>query len=113
MTGARAASVGFVPEPITPESLVRNGVTIDVEHKANVAITTARIPAGRFLGQHMHSHDHQSVLVSGTVRLWIDGQPKLLSGFQLVLIERGRSHSVEAVEDAVWLCVWPVKNEEI
>ena len=92
--------------PATGNSLSAVGVCIDVDESGGTVIQTARIPAGLWLGQHMHKHDHQSVLVSGKARLWIDGVAWSLEGFSLVLVEAHRSHAVEAVTDVIWLCVW-------
>lgn len=90
----------------TQANLKQLGIEVAHEFGGGTYIKTTHIPAGCVLSQHQHDHDHLSVLVSGSVRLYVDGIARELSGFQVLTIEAGRIHAVESITDAIWLCVW-------
>lgn len=96
----------------SPENLAALGIDIEHHFGGGCYIKRADMPAGTFLAQHEHPHDHLSVLVSGTVRLKVDNAVVQLTGPQIILVEKGRSHSVEALTDAVWLCVWATDDTD-
>lgn len=62
--------------------------------------------AGYVLESHKHSHAHLSVLVSGTADVTIDGVTERMDGYRLVTIPAETMHTVQAVTDVVWLCLW-------
>ena len=68
-----------------------------------------RIPAGLILSQHVHQHDHLSLLVCGTVRLSIDGEVQTMTAEQsrpvCLTIKAGKEHKVESITDVVWFCI--------
>lgn len=98
--------------PATLEHLALVGVEVEHYFGGGAYIKSTSIPAGRILGQHVHAHDHLSVLVSGTVRLWIDGVPELHSGYETLLLPAHRLHVVEAITDCIWLCVWAIDKTD-
>lgn len=70
------------------------------------------IKAGEVVEQHVHEYDHVTGLVSGTVRVWIDGSdhgeftaPKLIS------VPAGKRHMFLAVSDAVLYCIHNLRGE--
>lgn len=97
------------------EDLAEQGIHVEhhfcgTEPGPKPYIKETHIPSGMFLGQHMHRHDHLSVLVKGCVRMWIDGLPQDLLAPRVLLLKAGSSHAVEAITDAVWLCVWNTED---
>lgn len=78
-----------------------------IEHHfgAGVYAKETRIPAGFLLGKHTHDFDHLSILASGTVRLFVNGEPREVTGPACLTIEAGKEHQVQAITDAVWYCV--------
>jgi quercetin dioxygenase-like cupin family protein len=62
--------------------------------------------AGYMLESHKHTHAHQSVLVSGTAIVTIDGVSEEMVGYRMVTVPADTIHSVEAITDIVWLCLW-------
>lgn len=72
----------------------------------NVFAVQTRAEAGYMLESHVHEHSHMSVLVSGTADVTIDGKTERLTGYQLLTIPANTRHSVQAVTDVVWLCLW-------
>lgn len=63
-----------------------------------------RLPAGYSMGKHTHSHDHLSILGSGTAVLVVDGTPRTITGPVCLTIQAGKVHEVYAVTDIVWFC---------
>lgn len=63
------------------------------------------VPAGVQLAKHTHSYDHASALVSGTVRLTVDGVSQEVTGPRILLIEAGKAHSILALTPVVWHCI--------
>ena len=72
----------------------------------NVFAVETRAEAGYMLESHMHEHSHMSVLVSGTADVTIDGKTERMTGYRLLTIPANTKHSVQAVTDVVWLCLW-------
>lgn len=82
------------------------GVTLEHHFGGGVYVKRTNIPAGMLLTQHAHDHDHLSWLSSGSVVLTVDGEPTRLDGPCMVTVAAGKQHEVEALTDAVWLCIW-------
>jgi len=61
--------------------------------------------AGERACKHTHDFDHLSVLVSGVVRLRKNKESQRLTGPAMVTVTAGDVHEVEAITDAVWLCI--------
>lgn len=72
----------------------------------NVFAVETRAEAGYLLESHVHAHSHMSVLVSGTADVTIAGETKRLTGYQLLTVPANTQHTVRAVTDVVWLCLW-------
>jgi quercetin dioxygenase-like cupin family protein len=62
--------------------------------------------AGHLLESHQHTHSHLSVLVSGTADVTIAGKTERLTGRCFVNVPANTMHTVQAVTDIVWLCLW-------
>ena len=76
------------------------------EDSGKVFVVETKIDAGYFVGSHKHSHAHTSVLVSGTADVTIDDVTTRLTGYQIVTIPKDTTHTVTAITDVVWLCLW-------
>jgi quercetin dioxygenase-like cupin family protein len=72
----------------------------------NVFAVETRAEAGYLLESHVHEDSHMSVLVSGTADVTIDGKTERMTGYKLLTIPANTRHSVQAVTDVVWLCLW-------
>ena len=92
------------------EDLAGIGVEIKFHFSDLVCIKETRIPAGVELTQHAHAFEHASVLVSGEVLLWVDGEATRLSGYETLAIKPGAEHKVHALTDTIWLCIAPVEE---
>jgi quercetin dioxygenase-like cupin family protein len=64
------------------------------------------IPAGAKLTQHVHTFDHDSVLLLGTARVTAGAKVSLLSAPAIIFMPAGIPHEVEAVQDCLWACLW-------
>jgi len=64
-----------------------------------------RIPAGHYLVQHIHSHDHLSILASGSIELLVDGNRQTITAPACITISAGKHHAVRSLTDVVWYCV--------
>jgi quercetin dioxygenase-like cupin family protein len=76
------------------------------EQDGKVFVVETRVEGGLVLESHQHDHAHTSVLVSGKARLTIDGVVQELEGYQIVTVPAKTQHTVEAITDIVWLCLW-------
>lgn len=70
-----------------------------------VYVKETRIPANMRLTQHIHEHDHLSVLLSGEVVVVVGGVQTNHKAPAVLTIHAGKAHEVVSVTDAVWLCI--------
>lgn len=61
--------------------------------------------AGERLASHRHKYDHMAILVSGRVRVVLDGREQEISGFCVLNVPAGQEHGMIAVTDVHWLCI--------
>lgn len=71
---------------------------------AGVYIKETFFDAGEGGEKHIHNFDHLSVLVSGTVKLYVDGVASIKTAPEVITIQAGKLHQVIALTDAVWHC---------
>ena len=64
-----------------------------------------RIPAGFVLVQHVHKHDHLSILASGSVEMAVDGVKSIIHAPACLTIAAGKHHGIKSITDVVWYCV--------
>ncbi len=62
------------------------------------------LPVGLEFGQHRHPFDHQSVLVSGTAVLDVEGVRTEHTGPVVMNIRARKFHTITALTPVVWLC---------
>lgn len=91
---------------LTDAQLALAGVGIAHHFGGKAYIKETRIQVGARLGQHAHDHDHLSYLVSGRVILAVDGVRQQVNAPCCMLVPAGKVHEIEALTDALWLCVW-------
>jgi len=78
-----------------------------IEHhfSSGVYAKETRMPAGSWLVQHAHLHDHLSILASGSVELMVDDKTSVLHAPACLTIEAGKHHGVRSLTDVVWYCI--------
>jgi hypothetical protein len=64
-----------------------------------------RIPAGFILVQHVHKHDHLSILASGSVEMVVDGVKSTIHAPACLTIAAGKHHGIKSITDVVWYCI--------
>lgn len=70
------------------------------------------LKAGEAAEQHVHEYDHPSVVATGTIRVWVDGEDKgLFVAPTYVTIRAGQQHRFLAVTDALILCCHNLRGE--
>ncbi len=62
------------------------------------------LPVGYRFEQHRHSFAHQSVLVSGTAIVEVDGERLEHTGPSVLVIAAKKIHSITPLTPVVWLC---------
>ncbi|WP_395350051.1 hypothetical protein [Variovorax sp. UC122_21] len=79
----------------------------DIHHHfgGGVYAKETHVPAGMWLVQHKHKHDHLSILSSGTVEVFVEGQRTEMVGPACICIPGGVHHGIRAMTDAIWFCV--------
>lgn len=98
--------VGLPTSPIDEraENWAKHGIEMAHHFSARECAVEARIPAGVSLPQHAHSHDHLSILASGTADVVVDGEAKRFTGPECIHIRASAVHTVVAITDVVWFC---------
>ena len=86
--------------------LLAEGVGIAHFFGGGVYVKETQIPANAILSQHSHSHDHLSYLTRGAVILDVDGDLRTVRAPACLTIEAGKTHTVHALVDSTWLCIW-------
>lgn len=80
---------------------------------SGVYIKQTMIPAGVSLSMHTHTFTHKSVLCSGTVRLIADGVSREIKAPAVLTIPQEVEHQVEALTDAIWLCIHATEELDV
>ena len=83
------------------------GCTVVRHSSKGVDARQTFIPAGLMLDQHIHEFPHLSIVGSGTARLIVGDTSQILNSGDCVEIKAGMRHSVIAVTDLIWFCIWP------
>lgn len=78
---------------------------INHHFSSGVYAKETKIPAGNWLVQHAHLHDHLSILASGSVKLKVDDRESIIHAPACLTIEAGKHHGVMAITDTVWYCI--------
>jgi quercetin dioxygenase-like cupin family protein len=76
------------------------------ESTGNVFAVETIAPAGMTLESHKHEHSHMSVLAVGVADVTIDGKTERHTGPVVLTIPANTFHSVRAVTDVAWYCLW-------
>jgi len=76
------------------------------EEDGKVFVVETKIDAGYFIDTHKHNHAHLSVLVSGVADVTIDKVTTRISGYKIITVPKNSDHTVAAVTDVIWLCLW-------
>lgn len=63
------------------------------------------LPSGWKATSHRHAFDHLSILAKGRAKVTCDGVEKEYQAPACVLIKKGVTHQIEAIEDVVWFCI--------
>ena len=79
---------------------------IQFHDDGGVFVVETTAPAGYKLKSHTNVHDHLSVLVSGTADVTVDGKTERVTGYKMLSVPAHTHHTVVAVTDIVWLCLW-------
>jgi quercetin dioxygenase-like cupin family protein len=62
---------------------------------------------------HVHNYDHTTLLAYGSVRVHVDGKTTDFKAPQMIYIQAGKSHFIEALEDGtVAYCVHALRNKD-
>jgi quercetin dioxygenase-like cupin family protein len=76
------------------------------EDNGKVFVVEIKVDAGYMIESHKHKHAHTSVLVSGTAEVTINGVTEHIAGYKIVTIPKDTTHTIVAVTDVIWLCLW-------
>ena len=72
----------------------------------NVFAVETFAPAGMMLESHVHAHSHMSVLALGEADVTIAGVTSRHVGPCVLIVPSNTAHSVRAVTDVAWYCLW-------
>lgn len=69
--------------------------------------------SGTVMAGHMHTFDHQTLLASGSLRVFVDGVARDFTAPQIIVIEKGEVHILESLEDnTVAFCIHALRMGE-
>jgi 5-deoxy-D-glucuronate isomerase len=77
---------------------------------SNIFIKMMTFQSGEVEELHRHIFDHTQVLASGTVKITVNGVESVFEAPKLLFIAKNTPHQVEAVTDAVVLCVHGLRD---
>ena len=63
------------------------------------------IAKGKIGTQHVHKHDHLSILASGIAAVNVAGESVIYKAPACLTIAAGKVHTVTALTDIVWYCI--------
>ena len=72
-----------------------------------------RIPAGHYLVQHVHKHDHLSILAAGKIEVMVDGATNVIEAPRCLTIVAGKHHGVKALTDTIWYCIHATECDDV
>ena len=55
--------------------------------------------------QHVHKHDHLSILASGSVEMVVDNVKSTIHAPACLTIAAGKHHGIKSITDVVWYCI--------
>ena len=87
------------------DGLSLDNIGITHHFGGGVYVKEARISANMRLTQHIHGHDHLSVLVSGEVIVRVDGVLTSHTAPAVLTIAAGKAHEVVCLTDTIWMCI--------
>ena len=62
---------------------------------------------------HVHNYDHTTLLAYGSVRVHVNGQTTDFKAPQMIYVQAGKSHFIEALEDGtVAYCVHALRDKD-
>lgn len=88
------------------DTLAINGVDVVHHFGGGAYAKETHIPEGVRLTQHVHPHDHLSILAQGLAIVEAAGERVRFSAPACITIKAGIAHSVEAVTPVIWYCLW-------
>jgi mannose-6-phosphate isomerase-like protein (cupin superfamily) len=87
------------------EELALHGIGLRHHFGGGTYIKETLIPAHKILTQHVHEHDHLSVLCMGEARVTVENESVVYRGPCVIKIDAGHAHKVESLTEVIWLCV--------
>jgi quercetin dioxygenase-like cupin family protein len=63
--------------------------------------------------KHVHNYDHITLLAYGSVRVHIDGHQTDFKAPQMIYVQKGKSHHIEALEpNTVACCIHALRDKD-
>ena len=87
-------------------------VTRQVIHASSITIARLGIAKGGSVATHAHINEQVMNIISGRVKVILDGVEMVLDGGQTLVIAPNIPHSVEALEDTVAVDVFSPARED-
>lgn len=100
--------------PTTAQRASEPGVYSDgLTLYGNVLIRRFVLRKGEVVPGHAHRFDHLSLLLRGRMRVTVDGHEKTYSAPQEVVMAKGLTHRLEALDDnTIWLCIFACRDAD-
>jgi len=110
--GVHAAEVLGQPAPQVAPADRRQPLALDLYLDDWLFVKPIALKAGEALEQHVHERDHATLIATGTMRVWMDGQDQgEVTGPKIIKVRGGTKHQFLAVTDALFCCIWNLRGE--
>lgn len=88
---------------------------INTQHHFNSGVYAREmhLPKGWKAESHKHKFDHMSILSQGHVMVTADGETSEYIAPSVLNIKAGVSHSIYAIEEAVWFCIHATEEKDM
>jgi quercetin dioxygenase-like cupin family protein len=84
-----------------PEEELTPLIKRQVIHTAGMTLLRVQFKRGAFVSAHAHVHQQISMVMSGRLRIEVDGVETILSPGSLLTIPSNANHLAEALEDTI------------
>ena len=81
------------------------GVQVKYHFARGMCGTEFQLPPGAQIGKHVHTYDHLSALMHGSVTVDVDGMRTTHHAPAMLTIKAHQEHVVTAITPVVWVCL--------
>ncbi|MCX7677996.1 MAG: cupin domain-containing protein [Spirochaetes bacterium] len=81
-----------------PQKEILQGITLKSVHLQNLMVTFVTLAPGTVLPVHSHEHEQISVVISGMLRFFVEGEERIVGAGDVVCVPSHALHGAEVIE---------------